>query len=172
MKDLKAIAQDAIEAVKAVDYVAVAEDTLYFGLYGAAYVGLALRRVGRVLLNNLPAIISDLRYEFSDLAEEAEYEAEEAEMNIYAALDYLEILGPVDELEDEDEYEEEGLTDERISELLDEALEELRLAEDLDAEIEEVLYEDELDALLYSLQVVGEDGPVGAAGDDILYTPA
>jgi len=160
MKDLKALAQDAIEAAKAVDYAAIAEDALYFGLYGAAYVGLALRRVGRVLFNNLPSIIADLRYEFSDLAEEAEYEAEEAEINIYAALDYLEILSPVDEIEEVEDEE------------IDELLEEIVLADDLDAEIEEVLLEDDLDTLLYSLQCKNEDGPVGAAGDDIFYTPA
>jgi hypothetical protein len=161
-----------IEFAKAVDYVAVAEETLYFGLYGAAYVGLALRRVATVLFDNLPSIVADLRYEFNDLAEEAQFVAEGAEMNVYAALDYLELLGSLSEIEDEDEGEEEGITDERIGELLDEVFEELRLAEDLDSEIEEVLYEDQLDALLYSLQVVGEDGPVGAAGDDIFYTPA
>jgi len=157
MKDLKALAQDAIATAQAVDYVAIAEDALYFGLYGAAYVGLALRRVAVVLFDNLPSIIADLRYEFNDLAEEAQFAAEEAEMNVYAALDYLEVLSPVDEFEDE---------------VIDELLEEIVLAEDLDAEIEEVLYEDDLDALLYSLQVVGEDGPVGAAGDDIFYTRA
>jgi len=160
MKDLKALAQDAIEAVTAVDYAAIAEDTLYFGLYGAAYVGLALRRVATVLFDNLPSIIADLRYEFGDLAEEAQFVAEEAEMNIYATLDYLELLGPVDEPEEVDEEE------------IDELLEEIVLADDLDAEIEEVLVEDDLDTLLYSLQCKNEDGPVGAAGDDILYTPA
>jgi len=160
MKDLKALAQDAVEAVKAVDYVAIAEDTLYFGLYGAAYVGLALRRVATVLFENLPSIIADLRYEFGDLAQEAQFVAEEAEMNVYAALDYLEILGPVDEIEEVDDEE------------IDELLEEIVLADDLDAEIEEVLLEDDLDTLLYSLQCRNEDGPVGAAGDDIFYTPA
>jgi len=167
MKDLKALAQDAIATAQAVDYFAIAQDTLYFSLYGAAYVGLALRRVATVLFDNLPSILADLRYEFSDLAEEAQFEAEKAEKTVYMALDYLELLqdvvDPADEIEDEEEVEDEAI---------DELLEEIVLAEDLDAEIEEVLYEDELDALLYSLQVVGEDGPVGAAGDDILYTPA